>query len=377
MLVPFLELKRESACYRAEIEQAMARVLRNGWYVLGPELEAFEQEFAAHMKIKYAAGVGSGTDALGLALEATGAVRAGQNDEVITTALSAAFSALAICRAGAIPRFVDVDPVTLQIDPALVESQIREKTRAILPVHLYGHACDMEKIAEIARNHGLAVIEDACQAHGSLWRGDCLGTLGLAGGFSFYPTKNLGALGDGGMVVAHDEGIIRRVKKLRHGGQSATYQHELLGCNSRLDEIQAAVLRLKLARLESRNQRRREMAAHYDDAFAGLELEVLPMRPDCIPNRHLYPVRTPRREEMRRYLQARGVETLVHYPAPLPLQPALKQFVLPGQEFPAAEKAAREILSLPLNPDLAGEEFRYVIQIVREFFSSRTTSRSS
>jgi dTDP-4-amino-4,6-dideoxygalactose transaminase len=368
MNVPFLQLKRESASHGPELERAIFRVVKNGWYVLGPELEALESEFAAYQKIPFAVGVGSGTDALTLAFEASGVIERGKNHEVITSALSAAFSALAIWRAGAVPRFVDVDSRTLQIDPAQIESSIGERTRAILPVHLYGNACDLRRIDDLARKHELLVIEDACQAHGSRLNDVALGTWGRAAGFSFYPTKNLGALGDGGMVVTHEEEICRRVKKLRHGGQDRTGHHEMLGCNSRLDEIQAAVLRYKLKTLESRNEARRQMAARYDEAFADLDLTVLPAMPGMIPNRHLYAVRTPRREELRRHLAELGVETLVHYPIPLPCQPALQRFVLPGQRFPMAERAAREVFSLPLYPELTEAEHQHVIRAVRRFF---------
>jgi len=368
MLVPFLDLKRETEQYRREIERAVGRVLQSGRYILGPELEALEKEFASYLQIPFAAGVGSGTDALALALEASGCIRPGKNDEVITTAFSAAFTALAICRAGAVPRFVDIDPLTLQIDPGLMESAIGERTRAILPVHLFGHASDMKRINELASRHQLEVVEDACQAHGSRWEGKPLGSLSRAAGFSFYPTKNLGALGDAGMVVTHDADLWSRVRKLRHGGQGRTYDHELLGCNSRLDEVQAAVLRCKLERLEARNAVRRERAARYDEAFAGLDLALLPGMETLVPNRHLYPVRSSRREELRRHLKEGGIETLVHYPVPLPSQPALQRFVLTGQQFPAAEKAAREIVSLPLYPELTEQELEYTIAAVRRFF---------
>jgi dTDP-4-amino-4,6-dideoxygalactose transaminase len=368
MFVPFLDLKREFERDRAETEQAIARVLRSGWYILGPELEALETEFARYLKIPYAAGVASGTDALTLALEAAGVIQPQKSDEVITSALSAAFSALAICRAGAVPRFVDVDPMTLQIDPGQIEPIIGPCTRAILPVHLYGHACDLPRIDALARAHHLVMIEDACQAHGSRLKGAALGTCGAAAGFSFYPTKNLGALGDAGMVVTCDVDTYLRVKKLRHGGQSQAYCHEMLGLNSRLDEIQAAVLRLKLARLDSQNEKRRQIAVRYDEAFADLDLTVLPHASDFLPNRHLYPVRTSRREDLRGYLLENGIETLVHYPTPLPYQPALKQFVLVGQQFPVAEKAAREIFSLPLYPELMEAEQQHIIRSVHRFF---------
>ncbi len=370
MLVPFLDLKRTSERDRAETEQALARVLKSGWYILGPELEALETEFSRYLKIPYAAGVASGTDALTLALEASGIVQPQRQHEVITSALSAAFSALAICRAGGVPRFADVDPQTLQIDPAQIEPLIGPHARAILPVHLYGHTCNLPEIEAMGRTHHLVMIEDACQAHGSRLKGEALGVHGTASGFSFYPTKNLGALGDAGMVVTHDAELHLRVKQLRHGGQSRTYWHEMIGINSRLDEIQAAVLRVRLAKLEAQNEKRRQIAARYDEAFADLELTLLPQNPDFVPNRHLYPVRTHRRQDLRDFLSANGIETLVHYPTPLPCQPALKQFVLGGQQFPVAEKAAREIISLPLYPELTETEQLHVIGCVRRFFEA-------
>ncbi len=368
MFVPFLELKREAARDRDDIEHAVKRVMERGWYILGPELEALENEFAAYLQAPFAAGVGSGTDALTLALEASGALQPGKGQEVITTALSAAFTAMAICRAGAVPRFVDVHPETLQLDPRRIASCLSERTRAIIPVHLYGQPCQIQDVIEVARIHNLAVVEDACQAHGSRMKGKCLGTITRTAAFSFYPTKNLGALGDAGMVVAQDKELISIIKMLRHGGQSRTYHHVLQGMNSRLDEIQAAVLRCKLKKLDARNEARRRIADRYDEALSSLDLVRLPVARGEVPNRHLYPVRTSKREELRRFLIEQGVETLIHYPVPLPGQPALESFVLPGQEFPVAEKACREILSLPLYPELTEEESEHVIRSVRRFF---------
>ncbi len=368
--VPFLDLRREYAGNHSERDAVLARVLERGRYLLGPELEALEREFADACGVPFAAGVGSGTDALTLALEASGALNPGAGDEVFTTALSAAFTALAICRAGGVPRFVDIDPFTLQMDPSLVEPLIGERTRAILPVHLYGHGCDMPGILKLADRCHLTVIEDACQAHGARLGDQPLGGFGKAAGFSFYPTKNLGAFGDAGLVLSHDEELILRVKKLRHGGQSSLYHHELLGYCSRLDELQAAILRMKLPLLEERNRFRRVLAARYDEAFAGIEVTPLPATARLVPSRHLYPIRTPRRDQLRQYLQLRGIETLIHYPMPLPLQPAFRRFVLPDQEFPVAQKACNEILSLPLYPELAEEELDYVIRTVRSFFGA-------
>ena len=368
--VRFFDLSRESAHNRGEFEQAIARVLASGRYILGPELEALEREFAGTFGVPSAVGVASGTDALALAIEASGALKPGEGDEVITSALTAGFTALAIYRAGAIPRFVDVDPITLQIDASQIKSCISEKTRMLLPVHLYGHACDIQSIIDLANAHKLTVIEDACQAHGARMDGKALGTFGRAAAFSFYPTKNMGALGDAGMVLSRNPDLIQRVRQLRHGGQDRLYNHELLGYCSRLDEIQAAVLRLKLSSLEKQNNIRRTLAARYDEAFADLNLTLLPSNPSLVPNRHLYPIRTSRRDELRNFLQQHGIETLIHYPIPLPLQPAFRRFVLPGQEFPVAQKATGELLSLPLYPELTEEELQYTIDTVRQFFEA-------
>ncbi len=369
MIVPFHELKRESVNHSPELEQAVARVVQSGRYVLGPELNALEMEFADFLQVSFAAGVASGTDALTLAIQATGLIEPQAGHEILTTALTAGFTALAICRAGAVPRFVDIDPATLQIDADAIESCLTDRTRALLPVHLYGQSCAMDKIRAIADGNDLAVIEDACQAHGSSLDGRALGTMGRAGAFSFYPTKNLGALGDGGMVVTGDQEIYERVKKLRHGGQDRTFHHELTGFNSRLDEIQAAVLRVKLKTLEARNEARRRLALRYDQAFADVDVQALPASTGLIPNRHLYPVRTRRRDELQGFLNERGIETQVHYPLPMPMQAAFRRFVLPGQTFPAAEKAAGEILSLPLYPELTRTELEYTIETVRRFFN--------
>ena len=368
--IPFLDLSRHSRQNRRKVDEAMSRVLDRGLFILGPELEALEREFSQAFDIPHAAGVGSGTDALTLALEASGAITPGEEHEVITSALSAAFTPLAICRAGAVPRFVDVDYSTLQISASLITQCIGGKTRAIIPVHLYGHAGDILQIIRQAREHRLTVIEDACQAHGSRLAGKALGTFADAAAFSFYPTKNLGALGDGGMVASRDEELIRKIKMLRNGGQGRPYSHELLGYCSRLDELQAAILRLKLQTLEECNFIRRSFAEHYDEAFRDLDLAALPALPDLVPNRHLYPIRTPRRDELRRFLQEQGIQTLVHYPVPLPFQPALQRFIIPGQEFPVAEKASREILSLPLYPELKENEIHSVIRAVRRFFKA-------
>ena len=368
MNTPFLELRRESERYRHEIHAAVCRVTKRGRYILGPELEALEREFAAQCDVPYAIGVGSGTDAIVLALESSGAIRPGEGDEVIMPALSSGFTALSIYLAGAVPRFVDIDLRTLQIDPQAIAAATGPRTRAIVPVHLYGNACDMEAIRCLAERYGLTLIEDACQAHGSRWREKMLGTLGAAGCFSFYPTKNLGALGDGGMLVTRDEEIYRRARSLRHGGQIRIHYHEFLGRNSRLDEIQAAILRFKLQNLEAWNRARRKIADVYNESLADLDLNIIQPGVDTVPNRHLYVVRCRQRDRLMDFLSGRGIETLVHYPVPVPHQPAFQRFLLPEQRFPVAAAAAGEILSLPLYPELKNSEQEYIVASIRAFF---------
>jgi dTDP-3-amino-3,4,6-trideoxy-alpha-D-glucose transaminase len=374
MKVPFLDLARSVRSRRTELDAAVGRVLDRGWFVLGPELEALEQAFAAWAGLPFAIGVASGTDALTLALEASGAVVPGRGDEVVTTALSAAFTALAVHRAGAVPRFADVDPETLQLDTEAAAALVGPRTRALVPVHLYGNACPLGPLEALARRRRLALVEDACQAHGSRLGGRLLGTFGTAGCFSFYPTKNLGALGDGGMIVTADAALAGRARMLRHGGQRDPYRHELPGLNSRLDELQAAVLRLRLEGLEAANAARRELATRYDAGLDGLPLARVPVDAACEPNRHLYVVRlrpAGERDRLRAFLAERGVGTLVHYPASLPEQPVLAACALPGQRFPAAEAAAREIVSLPLYPELEAAEVDYVVGQIRAFFGRR------
>jgi dTDP-4-amino-4,6-dideoxygalactose transaminase len=373
MLVPYLDLTREFAAHREEFQCAMSRVIQNGRYLLGAETEAFETEFAAYLGVGSAVAVGSGTDALALALDGAAGLRPANKPEVITSALSAAFTALAIHHSGSVPRFVDVDPKTLQMTRAAVEAAVNERTGAILPVHLYGNACDIEGIADLSRERGLALLEDACQAHASRVNGRLVGTFGQAAAFSFYPSKNVGAFGDAGMLATSDAELAACVRKLRHGGQSRTYEHELLGRNSRMDELQAAVLRVKLGHLEARNEARRKIANIYDQAFAPYGIAV-PHAPGALPNRHIYAIRVQQRDALREFLLQAGVETLVHYPKALPAQPALQPFVLPGQRFEAAERAAREVLSLPLYPELRPDEVEFVINRVSRFCEDARTS---
>jgi dTDP-3-amino-3,4,6-trideoxy-alpha-D-glucose transaminase len=336
-------------------------VIASGWYVLGPEVAAFEAEFAAACGAAHAVGVGNGTDALALVLRALGI---GPGDEVITTPLSAAYTALAVMMAGARPVFADVDPNRLTIDPAAIEQAIGPRTRAIVPVHLYGQAADMDAVTRLAERHGLAVVEDACQAHFATAGGRPVGTIGVAGAFSFYPTKNLGALGDGGAIVTGDAAMAARVRRLRNGGQTDRYHHAEAGINSRLDELQAAVLRARLPYLPAWTARRRALAAAYRTGLAGASVRV-PPELDRGHVYHLFVVQSRRRDALQRRLAADGIETLVHYPVPIPRQAALAS--QRPDVCPAADRACDEVLSLPLHPGLTDAELDAVIASVCAF----------
>jgi dTDP-4-amino-4,6-dideoxygalactose transaminase len=348
--VPFLSLRPGDD--RPAIDAAIARVLDRGWFILGPELQAFEEELAAASGTADAVGVGTGTDALSLILRGLGI---GPGDEVITTPLSAAYTALAIMATEARPVFADIDPLRLTIDPRAIEAAITPRTAAILPVHLYGQAADMPAIMAIAERHGLAVVEDACQAHLGACEGRPVGSIGAAGALSFYPTKNLGALGDAGAVLTNDRDLAGRIRRLRNGGQTTRYHHEEFGVNSRLDEMQAAILRARLARLPEWTARRRALGARYRAALApvvaasGGALRV-PPELDSGHVYHLFPVLSANRDALQARLAEAGIETLIHFPVPIPRQPAL------ATEDPAAcpvtDRICGELLSLPLFPDL-------------------------
>ena len=347
---------------------AVGRVLDGGAYILGREVEAFEQEWARFCGVEASAGVANGTDALALALVASGAVRPGRRDEVITAPLTAGYTALAIQNAGGVPAFADVDPETFTLEPRSLERALTPRTRAVVPVHLYGRMAGVEAVCDFAKRRGLVVVEDAAQAHGARLGGRRAGSWGHAAAFSFYPTKNLGAYGDGGAVTSEDVKLIERVKDLRQGGHPSAMAGRVTGRNSRLDELQAAALRIKLKRLDAWNRRRRRLAATYHRLLSrGAERLVLPSAgagPDAHVF-HLYVVRHPERERLRAHLAARGVETLVHYPAPLHTQPLFRRRTQPA--LPAAERLANEILSLPLYPQLRDEELRAVAVAVLEF----------
>jgi dTDP-4-amino-4,6-dideoxygalactose transaminase len=333
----------------AAVRAAIERVIASGWFVLGPEVEAFEAEFAEACATKYSIGVGTGTDAITLILRA---LDIGSGDEVITSPLSAAYSALAIMLAGARPVFADIDPERLTIDPEAVAAAVTSRTRAILPVHLYGQAADMPALERVAARHHLAIVEDACQAHLATSMGRPVGTMGIAGAFSFYPTKNLGALGDGGAVVTSDGSLAERIRRLRNGGQTSRYQHLEAGANSRLDEMQAAILRARLPLLAQWTARRRIIARRYRERLVNAAFTV-PHEFDPGHVYHLFPVRTPARPALQAYLAAAGIETLIHYPVPIPRQPALA--AMQPEQCPVADRICAEVVSLPMYPSLSDE----------------------
>ncbi|HEY2433693.1 MAG TPA: DegT/DnrJ/EryC1/StrS family aminotransferase [Vicinamibacterales bacterium] len=345
--VPFLDLRPHED--RADVEAAIARVLGRGWFVLGPELEGFEQGFARAVGARHAVGVGTGTDAIALALRAIGI---GPGDEVITAPLSAAFSALAVLMTGARPVFADIDADRLTLDARAAAAAITPRTRAIMPVHLYGQAADMAAIVAVAEQYGLAVVEDCCQAHLATCGGRPVGSFGVAAAYSFYPTKNLGALGDGGAITVNDDALAGRLRRLRNGGQSSRYEHAEFGVNSRLDELQAAVLSARLAWLPRWTAERRALAADYRRRLPGAPV-VVP--PECDPGHayHLFPVRSADRTGVQAHLRRHGIETLVHYPVPITRQPALA--AAHPAECPVADRVCAEVFSLPLHPGLPAD----------------------
>jgi dTDP-4-amino-4,6-dideoxygalactose transaminase len=361
--VPFGDFKAHVAALRGEIDAAIARVLDSGWFILGPEGEAFERELASALGAREAVAVANGTEALQLALEALGI---GSGDEVITSPLSAAFTAIAVQRTGARPVFADLDPKTLNVAPEAVARALSPRTKALLPVHLYGHPVDLDPLLEIARSRSLPLVEDACQAIGAQYKGKTVGALSGIGALSFYPTKNLGAFGDGGAVLVNDPATALRLRRLRNGGQSDRYHHVSAGINSRLDEMQAAVLRVKLAHLARWTERRRELAGLYLRELAGSGVAVPEEQSYARAAYHLFVIRHPRRDALAEALKKRGIGTLIHYPIPLHLQPAFAELGGKAGDFPVAEQAAAAILSLPLYPELTDAQARDVAAAVRD-----------
>ncbi len=352
--------------YQNDIEAAISRVCTGGYYVLGPEVDAFEREFAEFVGVANGVGVASGTDALVVALKACGI---GLGDEVITVGHTAVATVAAIESAGATAVLVDIESSNFTLDPSRLEAAITDRTKAVAPVHLYGQPADLDAIVSISRRHGLRVVEDCAQAHGAMYHDRRVGAFGDIGCFSFYPTKNLGGLGDGGMAVTDDDGLAKRMRMIREYGWEERFISSVPGINSRLDELQAAILRVKLPHLDADNARRVEVARRYDQALGDSPLALPVRRPGCTHVYHLYVVRAPRRDAFREFLSDRGIGTGIHYPVPVHLQPAYAGRLARPGGLNQTEKVAREILSLPIYPELGVMEVEEVVGAVNQFFS--------
>jgi len=362
MKIPFNDLTRQYKSIEEKLNKTINVVLKSGWFILGKNVETFEIEFADYVGKKYGIGVASATDALFLALLASGIKR---GDEVITVPNTAIPTIAAISAAGAVPVFADINQY-YTIDSSIIEKKISRKTRAIIPVHLYGQSCQMASILNIAKKYNLRVIEDCAQAHGAEYRGLKV-PVGDIGCFSFYPTKNLGAYGDGGMIVTNNENLFQKLKLLRNYGETTRFTHIIKGYNSRLDEIQAAILRLKLKYLDRWNNERRKIAKSYNEL---LEDFVLTPQEDK-DNRHiyhLYVIRTEKRDKLKDYLYAKGIGTAIHYPIPAHLQKGYSDLGYKKNDFKTCEKFSKEILSLPLFPELINREIEYVCSNIKDFF---------
>jgi dTDP-4-amino-4,6-dideoxygalactose transaminase len=366
-MIDFAGLRRQYNEIAEEIENAVQRVLKSGWYILGEELAKFEEEFSRYTASRHAIGVNSGSDALFLVLKALGI---GPPDEVLTVSHTFISTVDSIVRNGARPVFIDIEPDTFCIDPALIEKKITDKTKAIMPVHLYGHPADMSPIMEIAGKYGLRVIEDACQAHGAGYNDRKVGSIGDVGCFSFYATKNLGACGDGGMVVTDNSDLAEKLRMSRNYGQSKKNMHDFVGINSRLDEIQAAVLRVKLRYLDKYNKRRKEIAQKYNACLRNLDI-VTPVQMHYAKHvYHLYVVRCRQRDALQHHLSRNEIHTQIHYPVPVHKQPAYRDLGF-GGVLPVTETLSSEILSLPMHPSLSEKEILTVTDAVRSFYESR------
>jgi len=369
MTIPLVDLKAQYDSIKGELDAAINRVVQSGQFILGPEVKAFEDEMGSYCGTKYAVGVASGTDALHLALLGCG-IKAG--DEVITSPFTFIATAEAIAKCGARPVFADIDPKTYNIDPSQIESKISNKTKAILPVHLYGQPAAMERILDIARKHNLKVIEDCAQALGAEYKGKKIGSLGDAGCLSFFPSKALGAYGDGGMVVTNDPEIAETVKILRVHGSKVGYQHVMHGFNSRLDALQAAILRVKLKHLDKWNELRRSKAALYTRLLSQVDgIEPPYFEKNCKSSCNYYTVRIKgsrlSRDELRKHLESKGIKTAVYYPLSLHLQEVYQYLGHKPGDFPQSEQAQEQVLTLPLYPELRDEQVEEVAQAIRKF----------
>lgn len=364
MQIPFVSFLPMEKELDQELRNAFERVYSRSWYILGEEDKAFEQAFASYLGVNNCVGVGNGLDALVLALRA---LKIGPGDEVIVPSNTYIASVLAISYAGAIPVLVEPDIDTFNIDPRLIESAVTGKTKAIMPVHLYGQACDMDPIMNIADKHGLFVIEDCAQAHGATYKGKKVGTFGNAAGFSFYPGKNLGALGDSGAVVTDNDELASEIRALSNYGSDYKYHHILKGVNSRMDEMQAAFLSVKLPHLDRMNHERRRIADMYSSKINNPKVILPAVNPECVPVWHIYGVRCEERDALENFLKERGIGTNKHYPTPIHLQEAYKDLAIPEGALPIAEKISKTELSLPIYYGMTDEEIQYVIDSVNEF----------
>lgn len=368
MKVPMLDLTIQYQQLKAEINTAVQQLMENAHFILGSNVKKLEQDIAAYSRVKHGVGVGNGSDALHIALMACDI---GEGDEVITTAFTFFATAGAIARAGAKPVFVDIDPVTFNIDPTLIEEKITEKTKAIIPVHLYGQTADMDPIIEIARKYNLYIIEDAAQAIGAEYKGRKVGELGDVACYSFFPTKNLGAYGDGGMAVTDNDDLAEKMRVIRVHGSKPKYYHHVLGYNSRLDEMQAAILNVKFPRLDNWNRLRREKANKYTQLL-NYKLSDIVVTPVEAEGRyhiyHQYTIRVEKRDELQKYLAEHGVSTMVYYPQPLHLQPVFAHLGYKEGDLPHTGQATLEVLSLPMFPELTDEQQEYVVSKIVEFY---------
>jgi dTDP-4-amino-4,6-dideoxygalactose transaminase len=371
--VPFLDLRAAYAELQKPLDEALLEVARSGWYLLGPPLEAFEKAFASFIGTKHCVGVANGLDALELGLRAVG-IEAG--DEVIVPSNTYIATWLAVSRIGAVPVPVEPDAATFNLDPARIEAALTPRTTAILPVHLYGQVAAMDAISTIAEKHGLRVLEDSAQAHGARFRGGRAGSFGHASAWSFYPGKNLGALGDGGAITTNDPEIADRVRVLRNYGSRTKYVNEVRGVNSRLDDIQAAMLEVKLASLDDWNTRRRSCAAFYSRNLADTPLELPHVPEGHVPAWHLFVVRTPERSQLQAALRDDGIDTLVHYPHPPHRQPAYADTSLASLALPISEQMHREVLSLPIGPHLTSEQQHRVVEATQRYFARHPAGSS-
>jgi dTDP-4-amino-4,6-dideoxygalactose transaminase len=364
MKVPALDLKRQYATVKAEADGAIRRVVECQGFIMGPEVEGIEKEIAAFCGVKHAVGVSSGSEALHLALMAAGI---GRGDEVITTSYTFFATAGAIHEVGARPVFLDIEPRTFNIQYNNVEKHVTSKTRAILPVHLYGQCAEMDEILRVAKRHNLLVIEDAAQAIGAEYKGRRAGSIGDMACFSFYPTKNLSCFGDGGMVTTNNDDLAERLRILRVHGAKPKYYHSVVGVNARLDAIQAAVLRAKMKYLPGWNERRREIARFYDQGLKDADVTVPYTEPHCVHVYHQYVIRSRKRDALAAYLKERGVDTAIYYPVPLHVQKCFSDLGYKEGDLPESERAARETLALPIFPELTRAEMEYVVESICEF----------